>query len=351
MSHDAGSRPSRRTLAVLGAGAWGHVLASLLAEAGHAVRLWTRSSERAELLNRGGGPVTGARRSPRPTAGGAVLATSDLAAAVRNAHAAFLAVPSAALPALLEQLAADAAAAPPALVSCSKGLLAPGLRRPSQLIADAFPERAVAVLSGPNLAGEIAAGLPAAATVASRDAAFAADVQTIFGPGRFRLYTGDDPAGIEVAGAYKNVIAMAAGMSDALKLGENAKASLITRGLAEMVRLGRHLGGRERTFYGLGGVGDLVATCASGASRNHLAGERLARGATIAELESERLTAEGIGTVRAVVGEAERVRLVLPIASQVHAVAFEGVPADEAVHALLARDPRGEWDLGGQEAH
>lgn len=344
MSQDAPSPPSSRTVAVLGAGAWGSVLASLLAEAGHPVRLWTRSAERAERLNRGDGPTP--RIAAPATSAGTVRATPDAEHALRGADTAFLVVPNVGLPRLLKLLRNGSAAAddgPNGFVSCSKGLIAPGLRRPSQLIAEAFPERSVAVLSGPNLAGEVGAGLPAAATVASHHPTFSGAVQRLFGRGRFRVYTDDDPAGVEVAGAYKNVIALAAGMCDALRLGENAKASLVTRGLAETVRLGRHLGGRDRTFYGLAGVGDLVATCASGASRNHAAGQRLARGTTVAELEAERLTAEGLGTVRAVVDEADRTGLSLPIARQVHAVAFEGLAADEAVHGLLARHPRGEW--------
>lgn len=353
MSQDAASTPSRKHVAVLGAGAWGRVLAGLLAEAGTPVRLWTRSAARAESLNRdaertrddGERGEEKRRNTPSPAP---LEATSDPHRATDGCRVALLVVPTAALGGLVTRIAEEPARVPPAFVSCSKGLIAPGLNRPSRLVHEAFPERPVAVLSGPNLASEIARGLPAAATVASSDPALAAAVQRLFGRGRFRVYTDDDPVGVEVAGAYKNVIALAAGMSDALGLGENAKASLITRGLAETVRLGRHLGGKERTFYGLAGVGDLVATCASGASRNHTAGERLALGATVAEFRAENLTAEGLGTVRAVVAEADRAGLHLPIARQVHAVAYEAVPAAHAVHDLLAQDPRGEWEEGAR---
>lgn len=325
---------------MLGAGAWGSVLAALLGERGHDVRLWVRDPGRAtHWAEQRRDPL---RRTPVELPA-TVRPTADLAAAVADAEAAFAVVPNAALDDVAARLRSAAPRGLP-LVSCSKGLFAPDLSRPSTRLAAALPGSRVAVLSGPNLANEIAAGLPAAATVAARNGGLAERVQRWLASGRLRVYRGDDPVGVEVAGAYKNVIALAAGMADALGLGENAKAALVTRGLAETVRLGRHLGGKVRTFYGLAGVGDLVATCASGASRNHRAGERLAGGETPEALRAEGLTAEGLGTVRAVVGYGETHGLRLPIARQVHVVAFEGRPAAAALDALLAGDPRAEWD-------
>ncbi len=332
--------PSRSRLAVLGAGAWGTVLAALLGAAGHDVRLWVRDHERAARWARERRDPAGRSQLAIPDG---VRPLSDLDEALGDADALFAVVPNAGLDALLTALR-EVPSRPAAMVSCSKGLFAPDLARPSARIAAVLPDARTAVLSGPNLAGEIAAGLPAAATVASRDRALAEQVQAWLGSERFRVYTDDDPVGVEVAGAYKNVIALAAGMADALGLGENAKAALITRGLAETVRIGRHLGGRSRTFSGLSGLGDLVATCASGASRNHSAGERLARGERAEALLAEGLTAEGLATVRAVVGYADRHGLRLPIARQVHAVAFDARPADAALQALLAGDPRAEWE-------
>jgi len=327
-------------LAVVGAGAWGAVLAWLLGRDGRPVALWMRDEGQArrwrdERIDPKGRTVLSLPESVRPTA--------SLDDALNGAAGVFLVVPNAALETSLRQLARvvprDAV-----LVSCLKGLFAPDLAGPSRYIARGLPHAPIAVLSGPNLAAEIAAGRPAAATVAATDAAVAEQVQLWTNSDRFRVYRSDDPIGTEVAGAYKNVIALAAGMSDALRLGENAKAALITRGLAETVRLGRHLGGRTRTFYGLAGVGDLIATCATSASRNHQAGARIASGESAESLLAEGWTVEGLGTVRAVASYAGRHRLRLPIAAQVAAVAFEGRPADVALDALLASDPRAEWE-------
>lgn len=331
------ARPSR--LAVLGAGAWGSVLAWLLAERGHEVALFVRDAQQAAHW-------TSERTDPHGrvpvTLPPSVVPTTSLRDALADSAGIFLVVPNAGLDALLAGMDGDVPD-DAVLVSCSKGLFAPELVRPSRNVERAVPGLDVVVLSGPNLAGEIAAGLPAAATVASRAPHATEAVQGWLTSDRFRVYTSADPIGVEVAGAYKNVIALAAGMCDALGLGENTKAALITRGLAETVRLGRHLGGQERTFYGLAGVGDLIATCASGASRNRTAGERLAQGESLASLQSEGITAEGLGTVAAVADYAERHGLALPIAERVAAVALHGRPADEALATLLARDPREEF--------
>lgn len=323
-----------RRFAVLGAGAWGTVLARLLGRNGHAVALWTRRPEHAAELaatHENARYLPGARRGP------SVRPTADLTAAVADADAVVLAVPVRATAELLAALPR-----PAAVVSCAKGFADADLTRLSQRIARAFPDVPVAALSGPNLAAEIAHDQPAAATAASTDDALARAVQAWFTQPTFRVYRSRDLAGVEVSGALKNVIALAAGMSDALGYGDNTKAALVTRGLAELVRVGTVLGGEARTFYGLAGLGDLMATCSSAGSRNHQAGERLARGATLAELEASGLTAEGLATVAHVDAFARAHGLDLPLTRAVHGVVHAGKAPEAALLELMTRQPTEE---------
>ena len=319
---------------MLGAGAWGTVIAWLLANNGHRVRLWTRRKEHAaaiaaERVNREYLPYL-----PLPTA---VTPTSDIRVALQDAAMAFVVVPSRALVSLM-------AALPPVttLVSCSKGMELSGFRRLSQVMQDGRPGVKVAALSGPNLAGEIAAGLPAATTVASTDTDVALTVQELLQQTTFRVYTSSDIIGVELAGAMKNVIALAAGICDGLGLGDNAKSSIITRGLAEVVRLGTMLGGEARTFYGLAGVGDIVATSSSQQSRNHTAGVLLAGGESLSDLALRNLTAEGIPTVEAVYRYAEAEHIDLPITAEVYRVVYQGKPARSAMVDLMTRERKPE---------
>lgn len=323
----------RARLAVIGAGAWGTVLAALLCDAGHEVRLWTRREAHADALRRTreNPYLPGLALDP------ALRVTSDPQGATDGVEIALIAVPSQGLHEALGKLPPL-----PALVSCTKGMEVGTFKRFSEVIEDYQPAAAVAALSGPNLASEIAAGKPAAATVASRVEALSQRVQHLFGGGRFRLYTSRDIVGVEVAGALKNVVALAAGMCDGLELGDNAKATIITRGLAEIVRLGTHLGGEPRTFYGLAGIGDMVATCASARSRNHTAGVRVARGVPLADIEASGLTAEGIPTVKAVRDYALSHALDLPIAGEVYRVIFERKSPQGAIRDLLAREMKAE---------
>lgn len=333
MSHEL----QAASLSVIGAGAWGTVLAGLLARNRHHVRLWARRSEVADAIT-----TTGANPDyvPGLALGPRVHATADLGVAVADCEAAFLAVPSTGLRPVLDQIGALGGV--PAVVSCAKGLEHGTFERFSEIIAAALPAASVAALSGPNLASEIAAGLPAAATIASGDRALAEASQRWLQQPEFRVYRSHDIIGVEVAGAMKNVVALAAGMCDGLALGDNAKASIITRGLAEIARLGVHLGGELRTFYGLAGVGDLVATCASDRSRNHTAGVRIATGTTLERLQAERLNAEGIPTVRAVVHHARRHGLDLPISTEVYLVIYEGKSPRRALADLMSRELRRE---------
>jgi glycerol-3-phosphate dehydrogenase (NAD(P)+) len=326
---------SPKPLAVIGAGAWGTVLSLLLARNGHRVRLWARRPELAAAI---AASHENKERLPGIALPPDLEATADIDRALEGADAAFVAVPSIGLGAVAERLGSA-----PAIISCTKGLARPGLTRLSEVIARACPSARIAVLSGPNLAPEIAAGLPAAAVAASTDRSLAQDVQVWLQSPSFRVYTSSDPVGAEVGGALKNVIALAAGMSDGLRLGDNAKATILTRGLVEINRLGLELGGQRETLYGLAGLGDMIATCASRGSRNHTAGERLARGGTLADLERDGITAEGVPTVRAVHRFAEDRGLSLPIAGEVYRVVFERKSPRQAMDDLMSRASRSEW--------
>lgn len=326
-------------LAVIGAGAWGTTIAALLAnnqtDTNVAVTLWARREEAARTYRE-------ARENTRYLPGvrlpDSLNITADGDDALAGAAAAFVVVPSKGLRRTLETLPGA-----PAYISCSKGLEKGTLKRLSEIIGEYHPDARLAALSGPNLAREIAAGLPASATVASADDDLAAAAQRWLNQLSFRVYTSTDTVGVEVCGALKNIIALAAGMNDGLELGANARATLITRGLAELIRFGEHLGGTTETFYGLAGLGDLTATCSSTSSRNHTAGEMLAGGATLHDLEQSELTTEGIETLKAVVPYAVERGLELPIATEVYRVIFENKPPRQALEDLMGREVKAEW--------
>jgi glycerol-3-phosphate dehydrogenase (NAD(P)+) len=321
-------------IVVLGAGAWGTTLALLLARNGHRVRLWCRRHDLADALNR---HRENRRYLPGHALTDPIVVNPDLSAACDGVGVAVLAVPTQGVRALLERLPPI-----PALISGTKGLEVAGFRRVSEIVAEAQPDATIATLSGPNLAGEIAAGKPAAATVACPDDTFTERAQQLFQQPPFRVYRSRDQIGVEIAGAMKNVVALAAGMVDGLDLGANARATIITRGLAEIARVGLALGGEARTFYGLAGLGDLVATCASRSSRNHTAGERFAHGARLADIERSNLTAEGIPTAKAAYVFAGERGLDLPISSEVYRVVFEEKAPEQAVRDLMGRSAHAE---------
>ncbi|MBX3144041.1 MAG: NAD(P)-dependent glycerol-3-phosphate dehydrogenase [Trueperaceae bacterium] len=341
MTHVA-AYPSGQRATVLGGGAWGTVLALLLARRGHDVALWFRSVEQAAAVQTSRVNQTYLPGYELPTN---LSVTADLGAALSGTQLAFLAVPVKALRELLRAIAPVVAATSAGhvpLVSCSKGIEIASFSRLSQVIESELPGTPVAVLSGPNLASEIADGKAAATTVASRSPGLAESAQALLQQPSFRVYTSTDMVGVEVGGALKNVIALAAGMSDGLGLGDNAKAGIITRGLAEMVRFGEAQGGEAKTLYGLSGLGDLVATCSSDRSRNHTAGWRLARGATREELKADNLTAEGIPTAKALNQHARAAAVELPICNEVYNVVYDGKPARAALFDLMTRERRAE---------
>lgn len=331
---------------VIGAGAWGTTLAVLLADAQRPVSLWTHSPETAERLAH-------ARTNERYLPG--VVFPPNLRIVTDDAYLAephrfyVLAVPSSHLRSTLRAVGARLHPDAP-LLSVVKGIEAGTHLRMSEVILDELPGRRVAALSGPNLAREIGAGKPAGSVAASEDAELAAELASVLSSDRFRVYTNLDLVGVELCGALKNVVALAAGMVDGLGFGDSAKAGIITRGLAEMTRLGVAAGAHPLTFAGLAGVGDLIATCMSPLSRNRRAGELIASGVPWPEA-GERLSgvAEGVATVTGALELAAEHDVEMPIAEQVRAVVFEGRPPMVAVAELMSRTPKDE--LRGVGAH
>ncbi|MEJ0017969.1 MAG: NAD(P)H-dependent glycerol-3-phosphate dehydrogenase [Acetobacteraceae bacterium] len=316
------------SVAVIGAGAWGTALAIQAARAGNAVTLWARDPERAGL-------ITVTRENPRLP--GVRLPEPILvhAALPPAADLLLLAVPMQHIRAVLPRL-------PPApLVVCAKGVEAATFRLPLEVVADLRPGMPAAVLTGPNFAHEIAAGLPAAAVVAATDAALRERIAAVLGTPAFRLYGNDDPIGAQVGGAAKNVIAIAAGAVTGAGLGENARAALITRGLAELARLAVALGGRAETVMGLSGLGDLLLTCTGPASRNFSLGVALGRGEHLADVLAARsAVTEGVATAPALVARAADVEM--PVCTAVASLLAGRATLAEAMAALLARPRRDE---------
>jgi glycerol-3-phosphate dehydrogenase (NAD(P)+) len=327
-------------IAVFGAGAWGTALARHAA-ARHAVVLWTRDPGHADAMRR---DRENARYLPGVRLDGPIEATADLDPAVRGADLLVLATSVAGLRPLAGTLAAAAGAAVAPVLWLSKGLEAGTALRPSEVIAQAWPGAASGALSGPSFAQEVAAGLPVALTVASTRDEVATAAVDAFHHGAARIYRSPDVVGVEVAGALKNIMAIATGISDGLGLGLNARAALLTRGLAEIGRYGAALGARPETFMGLAGVGDLVLTCTGDLSRNRRVGLALAKGETLdAILASLGHVAEGVACCSAVRDSARRIGVELPITDAVGDVLFAGRAPRDAVAALLAREPKAEF--------
>lgn len=324
---------------IVGDGGWGTAVALLLARKGVPVAMWAHDPTYAEHLAR-------TRSNPRYLPGHEIPRTveigSDLAALLPRTELLVSAVPT---QFLRPVWTAHAPLLPPGLpvVSLSKGVERGTLLRPTQILAEVVPGRPLAVLSGPNIAWEIAKGWPAATVVASADAALAERVQDRLSGATFRVYTHPDPVGVELGGALKNVIALAAGICDGMGLGQNAKAALVTRGLIEMSRLGEALGGDRRTFFGLSGLGDLMTTCGSPTSRNRTFGERIGRGERPEDVaKSMSQIAEGVATAGPVRDLARQHGISAPIADEVGRILHEGKDPRAAVESLMTRGPRDE---------
>ena len=324
---------------IIGDGGWGTALACVLRRNGHDVRIWGPFPEYIAQLRAG-------RENPKFLPGvplpDGLQWTHDPAEAVQDTELAVMAVPS-------QYFAETARRFAPLLpararrLSVTKGLDAATLRRMSEVAEEVFGGRPVAALSGPSFAEEVGRGLPTAVVVACRDPEQARAVQSAFNSDTFRVYTSDDVIGVELGGALKNVIALAAGACDGIGFGYNTKAALVTRGLAEITRLGVAMGARERTFSGLSGIGDLMLTCMGKLSRNRAVGERLGRGERIAEiLRGMTQVAEGVVNCRHACELAHRVRVEMPIAEAVRMVIENGADPKEAVRRLMSREPRPE---------
>ena len=334
---------TKERIAVIGGGSWGTAFASMLSERHGDVSLWVREPEvcaaiRSERENPAFLPGVIVPEGVRPT--------TDLGEALAGRGIVALAVPS-------QHLRGVAAAAGPhlvpgaALVSLAKGLESGTLLRMTEVLAQVLPRSraGLAVLSGPTFAREVAGGLPSGATVASEDPKVASALQEAFSGNRFRVYATTDVTGIEIGGALKNVMAIAAGMSDGLGFGHNARALLITRGLAEISRVGRRLGADPQTFYGLSGLGDLVLTCTGDLSRNRTVGVRIGRGEKVADILSNmKMVAEGVMTASAAADLSRRTGEAMPISEQVHLILHEGKDVRAAVTELLSRALRKEKD-------
>jgi glycerol-3-phosphate dehydrogenase (NAD(P)+) len=331
-------------VAVLGAGSWGTALAIHLERLGARPRLWGRDPtlmEEIRLFRENRRYLPGVAVPPE------TLATSDAEEALTGAGLVLVAVPSHFVEAVIEKTKGGIHTQA-TLVSATKGLEPRDGRRISVLLGDLLPGHPVAVLSGPSFAREVAMGQPTALVIAASDEALARDLQRALTAPAFRLYTNPDVVGVEIAAALKNVMAIATGLCDGLALGENPRAALITRGLAEIVRLGVALGARPATFLGLAGLGDLVLTCTGSLSRNRALGREIARGRLLDEVEADtRMVAEGVRTVSSALALARKAGVAMPICREVGAVLFEGKAVAEALRSLLSREPRPE-DEGGR---
>ncbi|HUG92094.1 MAG TPA: NAD(P)H-dependent glycerol-3-phosphate dehydrogenase [Planctomycetaceae bacterium] len=327
-------------ITILGSGAMATACSVLLSEHDDVeVCLWVRNAGHAREM---AADRENRRLLPGVPIPPGVLITPDVDEAARGAEFLVAAIPTKYLRSALEGIAPSLVDNRP-VVSVIKGLENETFMRPSEIIADVLGSRAVVALCGPSHAEEIARRLPASVVAASGDIALAKRVQEMFSTERFRVYTNPDIIGVELAGALKNIIAIAAGICDGLGFGDNAKSALLTRGLVEMTRFGVALGAESLTFSGLAGIGDLITTCISPYSRNRMVGERLGRGETLAGiLASMDAVAEGVTTTESVHVLAEHKGIEMPITAEVYAVLFADKPAVEATASLMLRQPRGE---------
>jgi glycerol-3-phosphate dehydrogenase (NAD(P)+) len=328
----------KRTV-IIGGGSWGTALASLWAKDGRPISLWGNNPDRIARVQeaRENADYLPGVRLPEN-----IRATHELADC-QHADLIVFVTPSMALRDIATRVRDAGAKKSGALLSCTKGIEHGSGMRMSEILSEIFPTNPIAVLSGPNLAIEVVRGLPTATVIGSANENYAIELQRFLGSEHFRIYTSDDVVSIELGGALKNVFAIAAGISDGLGLGDNSKAALITRALAELLRLGTRMGGNERTFFGLSGVGDLIATCFSQHSRNRRVGERLGRAETLSEIQADmKMVAEGIPTTKSAFECARRLQVETPIIDQIYAILYEQKPLLTAMQELLGRDPKAE---------
>lgn len=332
---------ARQPIAVLGGGSFGTALANLLAENGQAVRLWMRDPAQAEAIRT-------QRENPRYLKGIKVLPgvepVTDLATTIAGSELIFVVLPSSALRQVLQPVSGLLAGK--MLVSTTKGIEAQSFKLMSQIIEEIAPQARIGVLSGPNLAREIAEHALTATVIASEDEALCRAVQAVLHGRTFRVYASGDRFGAELGGALKNVYAIMAGMAASLGMGENTKSMLVTRALAEMTRFAVRLGANPMTFLGLAGVGDLIVTCTSPKSRNYQVGYALGQGLSLEEAVA-RLgeVAEGVNTLRVLKAKAEELGVYMPLVAGLHAILFEGRTLAQVIEALMTGEPKTDVDF------
>lgn len=329
-------------IGILGAGSWGTALAVLLCGNGHDVTLWSHREEEAHILRE---KRVHESKLPGVTLPPELRITSDLAAALRQKEVLILAVPSSQMRMTCRRIS-EWIGLGQILVNVAKGIEDGTFATMTDIIMEEIPQADAAVLSGPSHAEEVGRGMPTTCVVGSRMEETAKYLQAVFMSPVFRVYISPDVLGIELGGALKNVIALAAGIADGLGYGDNAKAALITRGIAEISRLGMAMGGQLETFAGLTGIGDLIVTCSSVHSRNRRAGILIGQGYTPkAAMEEVKMVVEGVYSAKAAMGLSKRYGVELPIIEQVNAVLFAGKDPREAVYALMQRDWKNENPL------
>jgi len=322
-------------VSVIGAGAWGTTLSILLAENGHPVTLWVYEKEIVPEIKK-------FRENKRYLPGFQLPEKIEITSEIEPAEIFFFAVPTQFLRSIAKPFA-SAVKEDAIVVSASKGIEEKSLKLPFQILKEELKNENLCVLSGPNLSSEIAKGLPAASVIASEKKEIAAVVQEALMLNRFRVYTNTDVIGVQLGGALKNIIAIAAGTADGLNLGDNAKAGLMIRGIAEITRLGMALGAKAETFAGLSGMGDLIATCTSRLSRNHLVGEQIAQGKKLTDILKEmKEVAEGVPTTIAARTLGKKLKVTLPITEEVYQVLYEGKDPYRAITDLMTRSATSE---------
>lgn len=330
---------STPSISIIGAGGWGTALALLFARRGLRVPIWGHDAAHIATMHTDRANekyLPGIELPPE------VLPTANLHECL-DAEILFVAVPSKHLAEVTARIAAAAGSKKPVIVSCTKGIERERGLLMSELIAGNFPDATVAVLSGPNLAGEIAKGIPAAGVIGCSHKEALRAIQSLFEGTSFRAYTSEDLRGIQLGGALKNVFAIAAGVSDGLGLGENAKAALVTRSLAEMTRLGNAMGGERETFGGLSGIGDLMVTCFSDRSRNHQVGFRLGMGESLPRIiSSMAMIAEGVPTAASAQASSRRLGVETPIIDEVNSLLQGTISPAEGMKALMSRQLKAE---------
>ncbi len=331
---------NKNRVCILGAGGWGTTLAILLYEKGYKVNLWEKFEDYAQVLNNKRENI---KFLPGIKIPENIFITSDFHTVLDKVELIIIAVPSFALRELCLNLKIENIRKDILLVCCTKGLEISTNKRLSEVIQEELPENNLTVLSGPSHAEEVSRGIPTSVVVASSSLKKAECIQKVFMTGRFRVYTSSDVIGVELGGALKNIVAIAAGISDGLGYGDNTKAALLTRGVVEIRKLGVSLGAKADTFNGLSGIGDLIATCISPYSRNRRLGEEIGRGKTLKEaMAGTEMVVEGINASRVAYELSRKVKIEMPITSEVRSVLFEGKSPLRAVGDLMSRQAKPE---------